>query len=71
MSRLALSRRHGLRLLAARWDGQRPEVDLEIACSSGTYVRSLARDLAVGWRPAEHGIVGRVQSDGQRESGSR
>lgn len=38
---------HALRLLAARWDGERPEVDLEIACSSGTYVRSLARDLAV------------------------
>ena len=38
---------HGLRLLAARWDTERPEVDLEIACSSGTYVRSLARDLAL------------------------
>lgn len=38
---------HGLRLLAARWEGDAPEVDLEIACSSGTYVRSLARDLAL------------------------
>lgn len=38
---------HALRLLATRWEGERPEADLEIACASGTYVRSLARDLAL------------------------
>lgn len=38
---------HGLRVLAARWDLAQPELDLEVACSSGTYVRSLARDIAL------------------------
>jgi tRNA pseudouridine55 synthase len=33
-------------LLAVRGDGGVAEADFEIACSSGTYVRSLARDLA-------------------------
>lgn len=35
-----------LAITAARWDGPHPELDLEIVCSSGTYIRSLARDLA-------------------------
>lgn len=38
---------HALRATGLRWDGERPELDLEVVCSSGTYVRSLARDLAV------------------------
>jgi tRNA pseudouridine55 synthase len=38
---------HGLRVVAARWDLPQPELDLEVDCSSGTYVRSLARDLAL------------------------
>ena len=38
---------HGLKVLAARWDLPQPELDLEVACSSGTYVRSLARDIAL------------------------
>ncbi len=35
-----------LELVAARLDTEAPEVDLLIECSSGTYIRSLARDLA-------------------------
>jgi tRNA pseudouridine55 synthase len=33
------------------WDGERAELELEVACSAGTYIRSLARDLgeALGW----------------------
>ena len=27
------------------WDGERAELELEVACSAGTYIRSLARDL--------------------------
>lgn len=38
---------HGLRVVAARWDLALPELDLEVDCSSGTYVRSLARDVAL------------------------
>ncbi len=38
---------HGLRIVAARWDQALPELDLEVDCSSGTYIRSLARDLAL------------------------
>ena len=38
---------HGLRITGARWDQPQPELDLEVSCSSGTYVRSLARDLAL------------------------
>ena len=37
---------HRLVMDAARWEGDVPEVDLTVACSSGTYIRSLARDLA-------------------------
>lgn len=37
---------HALRATGSRWAGERPELDLEVVCSSGTYVRSLARDLA-------------------------
>lgn len=37
---------HRLEIDAARWEGEAPEVDLTVACSSGTYIRSLARDLA-------------------------
>lgn len=33
-------------ITGARWDGPLPEVDLEVDCTSGTYIRSLARDLA-------------------------
>jgi len=36
-----------LEMTAARLDGELPEVDLLVGCSSGTYIRSLARDLAV------------------------
>ncbi len=35
-----------LEMSAARLDGPEPEVDLIVGCSSGTYIRSLARDLA-------------------------
>jgi len=34
---------HSLELLA--WDGERSELELTVACSAGTYIRSLARDL--------------------------
>lgn len=36
-----------LRITGERWDGPQPELDLELHCTSGTYVRSLARDLAL------------------------
>ena len=36
-----------LELTAARLANAEPEVDLVVGCSSGTYIRSLARDLAV------------------------
>ncbi|MFT5234279.1 MAG: tRNA pseudouridine55 synthase [Candidatus Krumholzibacteriia bacterium] len=37
---------HELKLLAARLSGETPELELLVTCSSGTYIRSLARDLA-------------------------
>ncbi len=45
-----------LELTATRWDAPAPEADLIIACSSGTYIRSLARDLA-----AEIGCPGHLR----------
>lgn len=45
-----------LELTATRWGGQEPEADLVVACSSGTYIRSLARDLA-----AEIGTLGHLR----------
>jgi tRNA pseudouridine55 synthase len=44
---------HALDVVATRW----PEVDLRVDCSSGTYVRSLARDLALAL-----GTVGHLQA---------
>ncbi len=37
---------HRLELTAARLNAETAEVDLLVGCSSGTYIRSLARDLA-------------------------
>lgn len=36
---------HQLELL--RWDGDRAELELEVRCSAGTYIRALARDLGL------------------------
>jgi tRNA pseudouridine55 synthase len=36
-----------LTITGARWDLPQPEVDLEVDCTSGTYVRSLVRDLSL------------------------
>jgi tRNA pseudouridine55 synthase len=38
---------HRLVITGARWDLPQPELDLEVSCSSGTYIRSLVRDLAL------------------------
>jgi len=36
-----------LTITGARWDLPQPEVDLEVLCTSGTYVRSLVRDISL------------------------
>lgn len=36
-----------LTITGARWDLPQPEVDLEVDCTSGTYVRSLVRDISL------------------------
>jgi tRNA pseudouridine55 synthase len=38
---------HRLVITGSRWDAPLPEVDLEVGCSSGTYIRSLVRDMSL------------------------
>jgi tRNA pseudouridine55 synthase len=39
---------HAFELLASRRDGDAVDLDVRVACSSGTYIRALARDLGTG-----------------------
>jgi tRNA pseudouridine55 synthase len=39
---------HAFELLASRRDGDAVDLDVRVACSSGTYIRALARDLGAG-----------------------
>jgi len=39
---------HAFELLASRRDGDLVDLDVRVACSSGTYIRALARDLGAG-----------------------
>ena len=39
---------HAFDVCAIRWQGESVDLDIEVHCSSGTYVRALARDLGEG-----------------------
>ena len=36
---------HSIRIVEARLEGDKPEVDLEVECSKGTYIRTLGEDI--------------------------
>jgi tRNA pseudouridine55 synthase len=36
---------YSIQIVAARLEGESPEVDLEVACSKGTYIRTLGEDI--------------------------
>jgi len=60
---------YGIRIVAARLDGDCPEVELEVACSKGTYIRTLGEDIGEALGCGAHlSALRRIRTGGFEEA---
>ena len=56
---------YSIRFMASRLDAEPPEVDLEVACSKGTYIRTLGEDMGEALGCGAHlGALRRIRTGG-------
>ncbi len=60
---------YSIRIVATRLDAEKPEVDLEVACSKGTYIRTLGEDIGEALGCGAHlGALRRIRTGGFEEA---
>lgn len=56
---------YSIQIVATRLEGEAPEVDLEVACSKGTYIRTLGEDIGEALGCGAHlGALRRIRTGG-------
>src|SRR5205823_2745511 len=63
---------HRIEVLAVRGAGEVVDVDVDVTCSSGTYIRAIARDLGAALGTGGHLVrLRRIRSGGYRSEDAR